>query len=683
MTAPMRRLAALLLASLALAISPLPVPRAHAQEPSPARLLLLSQTRWNSPRQPKLVVEVRATNEGDTSLGKLSLWATLFGPVFSRTEYESSLLADPSTGVLAAQTFPREETLEPGASQVFRIELDLSALRGLSTTQSLIYPLKIDLRSEFTSLASIRTPVVFLVRKPLVPLNLAWTFVLSSPVDFGPDGVFRSTALEQEISPGGRLAQEIHALARLVGRPRPAPLDVVVSPMLLIQLNRMRDGYSVLDGGQVRTVPSGRDGAAAAAETLTKLKQIAASSAVQLVALPYSEPSLPALAAGGLAGDLKAQLELGAQTVQTFLGRTPDRTVLRPPDSELDQAILDELPAQGIELLLLDSSAVPLPEQPKGFASPPAVLLQANGTSMVALVSDPNVEALLSTSLTVGTGELAAQAVLGELAAIWLEAPSDTRSIALTFPEALQRAPGTSFGPLVVGMAEAPWLDTRTATALAVTSPPTAQAQLASSEGEEFTSGYSDRLKQARRRVQLYRSMLVGESRLADRLDSQLLLAEAGRFVHEPTAGEAFISSVRDSADAALGAVGPDTGQAKTITLTSSSARGIPLRITNGNEDPLRVTVQLLSPHLKAGPPTSLVLPANQTQTVSFDVELKTTGRFPVEVQVLSPSGRLISQTTLIVRSTELNRIALVITIGAALLGLLVWARRFLPRRTS
>ncbi|HEX7463403.1 MAG TPA: DUF6049 family protein [Actinomycetota bacterium] len=678
----MRRLAALLLASLAFAIAPLPAPPAQAQEPSTARLVLLSQTRWNSPRQPKLVIDVRAYNESNTPLGQLSLGATLFGPVFSRTEYESSLLIDPSTGVLAGQTFPLEETLNPGTSQVFRIELDLSTLRGLSTTQSLIYPLKIDLRSEFTPLASIRTPVVFLVRKPLVPLNLAWTFVLSSPVDFGPDGVFQSTTLEHEIAPNGRLAREIRALAGLVAQPRPVPVDVVVSPMLLVQLNRMRDGYSVLDGGQVRTVPSGRAGAAAAAEVLTELKRIAASSAVQLLALPFSEPSLPALVAGGLAGDLKAQLELGAQTVQTVLQRTPDRTVLRPPDSALDQTSLDELPAQGVELLLLDSSAVPLPEQAKGFASPPAVFLPTDGSPVVALISDQNVETLLSSSLAADGGVLAAQAVLGELAAIWLQAPSDTRGISLTFPETIQTAPGTSFRQLVLGIADAPWLNTRTATALAVTFPPTAEGRIASAGWEEFPSGYSDRLKQARRQVEIYRSMLVGESRAADRLDSQLLLAEAGRFVHDPAGGEAFIASVRDSVGVALDAVGPDRGQTRTITVTPGSARGIPVRITNGNEEPLRVTVQLLSP-LKTGPPTSVVLPANQTQTVSFDVELKTTGRFPVEVRVLSPSGRLIGQTTLTVRSTELNGIALVITIGAALLGLLVWARRFLPRRTS
>ncbi|HEY3022399.1 MAG TPA: hypothetical protein VGK11_02050, partial [Actinomycetota bacterium] len=64
-------------------------------------------------------------------------------------------------------------------------------------------------------------------------------------------------------------------------------------------------------------------------------------------------------------------------------------------------------------------------------------------------------------------------------------------------------------------------------------------------------------------------------------------------------------------------------------------------------------------------------------------VQLNTSGRFRVDVEVTSPSGRVINTAILTVRSTAYNRFALFITIGAALLALLVWARRFVPRRTS
>ncbi len=77
------------------------------------------------------------------------------------------------------------------------------------------------------------------------------------------------------------------------------------------------------------------------------------------------------------------------------------------------------------------------------------------------------------------------------------------------------------------------------------------------------------------------------------------------------------------------------------------------------------------------------MLPPDSTQTISVDLELRTTGKFEVPVQIVSPSGRVIGQRRIVLRSTAYNRVALVITIAAALLALVVWARRFLPRRTG
>src|SRR5581483_6070361 len=105
----------------------------------------------------------------------------------------------------------------------------------------------------------------------------------------------------------GRLAAEVGALATLVARSPATPVDVVVSPMLLTQLSRMRNGYTVIDGGTEREVGEGEGGAAAAASVLSALERIAGSPSVELSALPFSSPSLPALAASGLGRDLDVQ----------------------------------------------------------------------------------------------------------------------------------------------------------------------------------------------------------------------------------------------------------------------------------------------------------------------------------------------------------------------------------------
>lgn len=677
----MRRLAAPLLASLTLVLA-LPAPPTPAQEPAAVRLTLVSQTPWCSTKNPALSIRVRAENLGDRPIEDLSLGVTLFGPVFTRTDYESSLRSDPASGVIAAETLPQAGSLAPGETRELAVDLDLSSVGGLSSTSSLVYPLKIDLRSGFVSLAAIRTPVIFLVRRPLFPLNLTWTFVLDAPIELGPDGVFRSTALERSVSPGGRLAAEVGALATLVARSPATPVDVVVSPMLLTQLSRMRNGYTVIDGGTEREVGEGEGGAAAAASVLSALERIAGSPSVELSALPFSSPSLPALAASGLGRDLDVQLERGRAAVQTLLGHPPVAGVLRPPGSDLDQASLSALPALGVHLLLLDADTVPPPAQQLGFAPPPIATLPAGEVQVDAVVSDPSVAALLDTVAAEGDAALGAQSVLGELAQIWLERPSVERGIALVVPGSLAVPPGF-YARFVGGIAGAPWLRTRSATALASLAP-TFQlplpGALAPTTAGAFPTGYVEALKQARRLVGIYRSMIVGDPAPADRLDTLLLMAESGQFVSDLLHGQAFISAARSEVGAVFAALRPPAGQV--ITLTSSAGNGIPVRIANANPEPLRIVVRLVSNHLRTTPQSSLVVPANVTQTVSFNVRLNTTGRFPVDVQIVSPSGRVVSETTLIVRSTAFNRIALVITIGAAMLALLVWARRFLPRRT-
>jgi len=673
----MRRFAGLLLVAFALLL--FPVPQARAQEPA-VRLTLVGQTPWNSTSERTLEVRVRAQNLDDQSLTDLSVGWTLWGPVFTRTDFEDSLTTDPeNTVAIGGDTIVQEGTIEPGASRVITVRLTLES-DGISATESLIYPLKIDLRTGFTSLAAFRTPVIFLVRQPQTPLRLAWTFVLHEPVSFDPNGVFTSPSLEQDLAQGGRLAGEIRALLAMTEDRAQTSVDVAVSPVLLADLARMRAGYAVIDAGERRQVKAGTGGAADAAQAIADLRQIVGSPEVELSALPFAAPSLPSLSSGGLSPDLTTQLQRGRDSVDTILGRAPDPAILRPPASALDPASLDHLAARAVRLLIVDPATAPPASQPLGFAPPSTTSLRTSSGPVTALVSDPNVGAMLSSELVTEDPVRAAQAVLGELAAIWLEQPGLDRGVAVTFPEDFEPS-GAFFGQLVRGVAGAPWLRKSTAAAMAEAFPPISESELAATVPVTFPRSYVDTIKQTRRRIETYRSMLVDQSVEPDRLDAMLLLAESGQFLADQTAGFSFVGSAREQIGSVFGAVRPDTIQP--ITLTSSSGTGIPIRVTNGNQEPLRVSVGLVSPHLSGSPQFSMVLRADSTQTVNFDVELNTTGRFPVDVRVTSPSGRVINRATLIVRSTAYNRFALLITIGAALLALLVWARRFVPRRTS
>ena len=677
----MRRSLALALAAVfCLPLAAAPVDRANAQEEPPVRATLLEQTPdWNDRTDPDVTLRILVENTGEDTFEDLRIGITLWSPAVSRTAFEQSLSGDPPGGsVLLGQTRPREGSLTPGETREFDVPVDLP-LGQLSSTQSFVYPLTIDVRSHFASLASIRTAVVYLVRRPALPLAFSWTFVVHAQLAVRADGVFESPAFETAISPGGRLAGQISALSHLVGSG--VGVNVVVSPLVVYQLLEMQDGYRVLDGGAVRSVEAGRDGSAVAAETIDRLREIAGAPNVELSALPYAEPLLPSLASGDLARDLGLQIQLGRDLVSSALQSTPSTTVFRPPRSALDDASLDELPASGISTLLLDPGAVDVAQDVQGFAPAPLVSLAAQNASLEGVVADPAVQDMLLSGTAEEDPVLAAHAILVDLAEIWLQAPGDERALAIALGDETP-APGAFYPPLVRALSTAPWLAKTKASHLVEDRElrPTTVSGLVPSPSA-FSFAYVEGLRQARRRVASLRSMLVRPSDVPTRLDRLLLLAESQRFVGDEAPGTALVDAVDRTVTSVFGSIRPQVDQP--ITLTSSAVRDVPIAVRNAADVPLRVTIRIFGQHLASAVERTRTLPPESTQTIPMDLQLHTTGRFTVRVQVLTPSGRPIGGRNLIVRSTAYNRIALWITLGAALLAMLVWARRFLPRRTT
>ncbi|HYG72654.1 MAG TPA: hypothetical protein VEC15_10290, partial [Actinomycetota bacterium] len=66
-----------------------------------------------------------------------------------------------------------------------------------------------------------------------------------------------------------------------------------------------------------------------------------------------------------------------------------------------------------------------------------------------------------------------------------------------------------------------------------------------------------------------------------------------------------------------------------------------------------------------------------------FSVDVRSTGRFKVELRVAAPGGRVIEETSFVVRSTVYNRIALIITVVAGVALVAMWARRLWRRRRA
>jgi hypothetical protein len=677
----MRRRRALVVSTIVLLVLATPfVPTAAAQDTPAVRLTLLSQTPWNASRNPEgrlLEIAFRADNLTDEPIDRLSVGITLYGRLISRTAFEQSLTTDPSF-IADAETFPREGAIEPGASRDFALSFPLDS-PGISTTQSGVYPLKVDLRSGFTSLAALRTPVIVLVREPELPLALSWTFVLDAPIAFGPSGSFTSTAVQDAVATGGRLASELTALRAVTDTEGGDALDIAVSPVLLTQLMRMRDGYRIVEDGSPVDVGPDDAGAEAASRALTDLRHIARDDEVRTTALPFAAPEVPALVAGGLARDVPVQLQRGDDLLRTALGVTPVPGVLRPPGATLDDAALRELAGSGVSTLVVGPSTIePLAENPLGFAGAPTAAL--DGGALDAIVPDPAVMAALDSSVVDEDPVLGAQVMLGELASIWQEQPGVARGIALVLSEDLELPPAF-FGPFVSRVAGAPWLEPMHAPEFVTAFPPTDVSSLAVAAPRHFADTYVDALRQARRRIATLRSMLVAPSPDPDRFDTMLLLAESRQFLSNPADGLAFIGAVRAGVDDILHSIRVQTPDV--ITLTASNGSSIPVTVRNESGEALRVEVALRSQYLRDPPSMQIELDPHESRLLTFVVDVRTTGRFVASLDVLTPGGRPLVEQTIRVRSTVYNRIALVITIAAALVLIALWLRRLLPGRSS
>jgi hypothetical protein len=175
--------------------------------------------------------------------------------------------------------------------------------------------------------------------------------------------------------------------------------------------------------------------------------------------------------------------------------------------------------------------------------------------------------------------------------------------------------------------------------------------------------------------------MLTSSSPFPDRLDRNLLYAEAGQYVGDETGGRVWIDQVRTFLGGVFASAAPDTRQ--TFTFTSHTGT-IPIRMGDPGSTPLRVVVQLQSSRFSfPGGDSQAVTLSRPHQIVEFRVAATVSGQGVIQVIVHAPSGLVIDQASLLVRSTAVSRIALIITAAAALVLAALWSRRLFRRPTQ
>ena len=658
---------------LLLLVLALPVGRASAQEEAAVvELTLEGQTPMGTPDRP-LAISLRAHYPTGRPLRDLTVSLWIYHPATSRSAYHQGLIAEPPTAPLLIAPFPQDGALRAGDTLQLSIRHRLAELTDRG--DNALYPIKVQLESGGVAVAAIRSAVVFIQEKPLVPLNLSLTVVLDPEVRFSPDGALLDSTLEAAIAEGGRIESLVSALEA-----EPVGATLAISPLLLEWLDRMGDGYRVREEGGDRAVGAGAPAAAAAESMLGRIRTLARSTAVEVLALPYASPSVPSLVASGLEEDLRRHITEGRDVVQSLLDVTVSTGTFRPPRSELSRESLEVLAGTGVETVVLDAGVVRPPLPPDSIYSPLATVRL--DPTMDAIVPDTEMQAYLSPPTEEVT--LRARHLLGELAALYFEQPSLLRGAALVVGQ-----DGEPAGPLLQALlraigAPAPrsaWLRPVKASQLAQAVPPETRARLPAPQPPTFSSGYVEALAETRDAIDQFESMTDEPVELPERLRTLLLAAEARRFALFEGEGLGFIRAIRAALADEFEKIDAPSGTSVTLT---SQGGVIPVTLRSATDYPVRLRVTLRSPRLEflEGASQEVVLDG-ETHALTFRVRAQTTGRFPVRILVDTPGGRRISESQIVVRSTAYNLVALAVTVGAALFLALWWGRRLWRRTTS
>jgi hypothetical protein len=113
------------------------------------------------------------------------------------------------------------------------------------------------------------------------------------------------------------------------------------------------------------------------------------------------------------------------------------------------------------------------------------------------------------------------------------------------------------------------------------------------------------------------------------------------------------------------------------VTLTSRNG-AIPITVTNASSQRLIVVLRLSSPRVDL-PKMSEPFTVNPKEQVTrrLEVGTRTTGTFPIRVDVFTPDGRVnIARDQVTLVSTAFNRVALILAGGAGGFLLLWWGRK-------
>lgn len=521
-----------------------------------------------------------------------------------------------------------------------------------------VYPLQVSL-TNLNEGITLDTFTTYLVLAPpsetaqTTPLRFAWVMTLGANPAITPQGAGRPAATD---------LSELQTLAGVIGSSTGIPATFNLVPQFV-------EGLTLSKRSK------------ASATALGILRGFATSPTTEIIPDTFASVDLPALGNSGLGSDTAAQLLEGRRVLQDDLGTT-GRANEFAATTAIGPRTLSLLADNGVNALVVPSNGVPLvapAEQVYAALSP--FLVAHSGVEAVA--SDAGLESHLSGS---GNSVLRANQLLANLAELYFQVPTARKGAALLCPAGW--APTPAFlDTMASGLASNALVKASTLSSLLSSVPPgAASPNPGVLRTRPIASGTiaSSRLLPAREidaaRVQLHAVSASMPSATATirRLTDSLYMAETSGM--SPGTRRAYLQSISGALGRIARLISLPFGH--TITVTSLEAK-VPISIVSHAAVPLTVELSASSPDLGFGAHhtwTVRLLP--RTNIVMIELTARTSGDFPLDLEVLSPGGAAVLLAgQLTIRSTAISGVAVGISIGALVFLVLWWTRSIVQRR--
>jgi hypothetical protein len=638
--------------------------------------LIVSSITPDAPRDRNAEIKLSGTytNTTGTPLANLRLRLRYSDRAFaSRAEMEAYQAGqDPTRDVASLSRSIQIPALAPSAKEqwAFSVTPAVMNLREFG-----VYPLGIEvvdpngqtvaLQRTFLPFAPKDTKVARTRLSVVLPL-------LDEQPRRSTDTTFLNDDLRGALAAGGRLAD----MLTLVKESATAKgITWLVDPAMLDDVKAITKPYIVGSGEDRKERPA----EPAAAPWLADMRAALAKASV--MATPYADPDVAALAHQGLDGVTATALTVAATAATAALGKEVPTTLNWPAAGMLDYDALDELAVGKVKTVLLSPEnlppAQPVVQTPAQPVVPPltvtpdaAASLTSVAGGLTALVADGALSELMAGDVGApGAALLARQRFIAETAMISAEQLDRSRAVVV--------APFRGWHPdpafvsdLIKSTAKLPWLAPTAISSIKRSPQSVPRAGLTYTEQHrraEVAKGYLATVRRTVAQAKLTADVTAADDRHS--FERSLLRLSSSGWRGKTGAAKIAAEQVAAAVATRISDVAI-TGADQPRTLAGSDGV-IPISVHNSLGEAVAVNVEVKSSNpklLQIGTfEPSLLIEAGQNQTVQVPLTSHTDGETTITVQLKTTAKKKYGPPVkLMVRTTGYTGIALVI-VGAAL----------------